>query len=292
MRRQGLWVMTIRQSLKKSKTVWVAGVYDALSALIAREAGFDTVMTGGFGVSASLLGMPDMELLTLTENVGVVTRVARLSGLSVIADIDTGYGNTANVLRAVTDFRHAGAAAVIIEDQVSPKSCPACTDETAVIAVEEACAKIRAARHAAGDDVIVIARTDAVEPADAIARAQAYVAAGAELIQPINKTFNNFEGLRELRNVCGVPLSIQILGWMEKGLSKAQIEDIAGVATFTFASLLTTSQALMVNMRALVRDREISNLPVPTMPLAEFKELIGFDRMENDQLHYYGVVGQ
>ena len=292
MRRQGLWVMTIRQSLKKSKTVWVAGVYDALSALIAREAGFDTVMTGGFGVTASLLGMPDMELLTLTENVGVVTRVARLSGLSVIADIDTGYGNTANVLRAVTDFRHAGAAAVIIEDQVSPKSCPACTDETAVIAVEEACAKIRAARHAAGDDVIVIARTDAVEPADAIARAQAYVAAGAELIQPINKTFNNFEGLRELRNVCGVPLSIQILGWMEKGLSQAQIEDIAGVATFTFASLLTTSQALMVNMRALVRDRDISNLPVPTMPLADFKELIGFDRMENDQLHYYGVVGQ
>ena len=284
--------MSLRQSLEKSKTVWVAGVYDALSAVIAREAGFDTVMTGGFGVTASLLGMPDMELLTLTENVGIVSRVARLSGLSVIADIDTGYGNTANVLRAVTDFRQAGAAAVIIEDQVSPKSCPAYTDETAVIPVEEACAKIRAARHAAGEDVIVIARTDAVEPADAIVRAQAYAAAGAELIQPINKTFNDFEGLKELRNACGVPLSVQILGWMEKGLTSAQIEDIAGIATFSFASLLTTSHALMTNMRALVRDRDISNLPAPTISLAEFKELIGFDRMKNDQQQFYDVVGQ
>jgi len=285
-------MVLLRQSLEKSRTVWVAGVYDALSALIAREAGFDTVMTGGFGMTASLLGMPDMELLTLTENVGVVTRVARLSGVSVIADIDTGYGGTANVLRAVTDFRQAGAAAVIIEDQVSPKSCPACTDETAVISIEEACAKIRAARHAAGEDVVVIARTDAVRPAEAMARARAYVAAGADLIQPINKTFNDFEGLKELRQACGVPLSLQILGWMEKAMTKEQIEEIAGVAVFSFASLLTTSRALMTNMRSLARDHDINNLPVPTMPLEEFTALIGFDQMKNDQLRYYDAEEQ
>lgn len=284
--------MSLGRSLDARRTVWVAGVYDCLSALIAREAGFEAIMTGGFGMTASLLGLPDLELLTLTENVGVVTRVARLPGLSVIADIDTGYGGTANVVRAVTDFRQAGAEAVIIEDQVSPKSCPACTDDMAVIPVDEACAKIRAARHAAGEDVVVIARTDTVDPAEAIARARAYVAAGAELIQPINKTFNNFEGLRELRDACGVPLSLQIQGWMEKGLTTSQIEEIAGVAAFSFASLLTTSQALMTNMRVLARERDMTNLPVPTMPLEEFRELIGFDRMKNDQLRYYDAAGQ
>ena len=133
----------LREQLAGGHTVWAAGIYDSLSARLAEEAGFDAVMTGGLGMSASLLGMPDFELLTLTENVGVVARAAKAVSIPVIADIDTGYGNTVNVSRSVAEFRAAGAQAVIMEDQVSPKRCAACVDETELIPIDEASAKIR-----------------------------------------------------------------------------------------------------------------------------------------------------
>jgi 2-methylisocitrate lyase-like PEP mutase family enzyme len=244
------------------------------------------VMTGGLGMTASLLGMPDFELLTLTENVGVVSRAAKVVAIPVIADIDTGYGNTVNVGRAVADFRAAGAQAIIIEDQVSPKRCAACVDETELIPIDEASAKIRAARDAAGGDVIVIARTDSFDPPEALARAVAYVAAGAEMIQPVSKTFSDHAGLIELRARAGVPLSIQILGWLEK-LSPDEIEQIAGIATFSLVALMTTTAALRENLAALRMERDTAKLPRPRTALGAFNEFIGFDALLEEQQKFY-----
>jgi methylisocitrate lyase len=277
---------TLRQRLAAGGTIWAAGIYDSLSARLAEEAGFDAVMTGGLGMTASLLGMPDFELLTLTENVGVVARAAKAVSIPVIADIDTGYGNTVNVGRAVAEFRAAGAQAVIMEDQVSPKRCAACVDETELIPVEEASAKIRAARDAAGDALVVIARTDSFDPAETLARAQAYVAAGAELIQPVSRTFKDIAGLVELRRHAGVPLSIQILGWLER-LTPAEIEDIAGIATFSLVALMTTTAALRENLGALRRERDTSKLPRERVSLADFNEFIGFDALLASQQRFY-----
>lgn len=276
----------LREQLASGRTVWAVGVYDALSARVAEAAGFDAVMTGGMGVTASLLGMPDAELLTLTENVGVVSRVSRALDIPVIADIDTGYGNTANVMRAVADFKTAGAQAVILEDQISPKRCAACVDDTQIIPIDEAVAKIRAARQAGGDFMVVIARTDTFDPAEAVVRAKAYVGAGADLIQPVSKTFRDFAGLRGLHEQCQVPLSIQILGWLE-GLSPAEIERIAGIATFSLAALMTTTAALMENLKALRNDRSYSALPRGRTSLAEFNDFIGFDALLEDQQKFY-----
>ena len=89
------------QRLKSNKTVWVAGVYDALSAKLVEAAGFEAAMTSGFGVSASFLGQPDAELYTMSENLAVVRNVASAVKIPVIADIDTGYGNAINVMRTV-----------------------------------------------------------------------------------------------------------------------------------------------------------------------------------------------
>ncbi len=173
----------------------------------------------------------------------VSSRAAKAVSIPVIADIDTGYGNTVNVGRAVAEFRAAGAQAVIMEDQVSPKRCAACVDDTELIPVDEAAAKIRAARDAAGDAVIVIARTDSFDPPEALARAQAYVAAGANMIQPVSRCFSDHAGLVELRGRVGVPLSIQILGWLEK-LNTNEVEQVAGIATFSLVALMTTMRAL------------------------------------------------
>jgi methylisocitrate lyase len=276
----------LRERLASGRTIWAAGIYDSLSARLAEEAGFDAVMTGGLGMTASLLGMPDFELLTLTENVGVVARAARAVSIPVIADIDTGYGNTVNVGRSVAEFRAAGAQAVIMEDQVSPKRCAACVDETELIPVDEASAKIRAARDAAGDAVIVIARTDSFDPPEAIARAQAYVAAGADMIQPVSKCFSDHAGLVELRARAGVPLSIQILGWLE-GLGPEEVEQIAGIATFSLVALMTTSAALRENLGALRQERSTSALPRPRTALGAFNEFIGFDALLEEQQKFY-----
>jgi len=199
------------------KTVWSAGAYDALSARLIEQAGFDAVMTSGFGVSASFLGQPDAELYTMSENLAVVRNVASVVNIPVIADIDTGYGNPINVMRTVREFEAAGVSAVIIEDQVAPKRCPICVGGVEVIPKEEAISKIEAAAAARRNpNMLIIARTDVVDGAEAIERGKAYVKAGADIIQPISKCFNSIDGLRAMRKGCGVPLSLQVLGWLEE----------------------------------------------------------------------------
>ena len=276
---------SLRDQLASGSTVWVAGVYDALSARIAQDAGFDAVMTGGYGITATQLGMPDFELLTLTENTEVVSRVSRILSIPVIADIDTGYGNAINVLRTVREFRAAGAQAVIMEDQVSPKRCPVGVSETELIPVEEATAKIRAAKDAAGDDLIVIARTDAFDPAEAMERAKAYRKAGADLIQPVSKTFSSIDDLVRLRKECG-PLSLQLLSWLE-GLTKAEVESVAAIAYYPLVALTTSTAALKANFTSLMATKDCAQLPRERTSMADFDEFIGFSSTLESQKRYY-----
>jgi 2-methylisocitrate lyase-like PEP mutase family enzyme len=272
----------LRERIRAGRTIWAVGIHDALSAKVAEYSGFEAIMTGGFGISASLLGLPDFEFLSLAENLAVVTRISQAVRIPVIADIDTGYGNALNVWHAVRSFGAAGAQAVILEDQVSPKRCAACVDETTLIPISEAVSKIRAAREAAGERVVVIARTDAFEPSEALARSKAYAEAGADLIQPVSKTFRHFEELVELRNACGLPLSIQILGWLET-LKPEAIGQIAGLATFSLVSIMTATRALMENLRRLHETLDCSALPCDRMALEEFKEFIGFNRLLREE---------
>ena len=128
----------LRARIDGGDTVWFAGAQDALSALLVDRSGFDGIFTTGFGISASLLGMPDMELYTLSENVGVVDRIVNIVGKPVFADADTGYGNVLNVARTVREMEKAGVAALSLEDQVSPKRCPAAATHSIVVPVADA----------------------------------------------------------------------------------------------------------------------------------------------------------
>jgi 2-methylisocitrate lyase-like PEP mutase family enzyme len=269
------------QAARAGRTVWTAGVYDALSAQLAQAAGFPAVMTSGFAVSASLLGQPDVEVYTMTENVGVARNVANAVRIPVIADADTGYGNAINVMRTVREFEQAGVAALIFEDQEVPKRCPAVAARIEILPVAESAAKIRAAVEARRDpNLLIVARTDATTEDEAIERAQAYVKAGADLIQPISRCFTSIEGLRRLREACGRPLSLQILGWLETDLAKEEIEEIAGLAVFPLVGLLTVSAALQQNFAALRRTHSARALPLPTTTMADFKKFIGFAEVE------------
>jgi len=276
-----------RAMLDSGETIWAAGAYDALSARLIEEAGFPVIMTSGFGVAASHLGQPDAELYTMTENLTVVRNVVQSVGIPVVADIDTGYGNAINVMRSVREFENAGVAAVILEDQEGPKRCPAAADQVAILPVVEGKAKIRAAVDARTDpDLVIIARTDAMNEADAIERGKAYAEAGADLIQPISKCFSDADGLKRFHEAVGTPLSLQILGWLETDLPKEVIEDIAGMAVFPLVALMTATQALRENLGTLRQNLATGDLPRPVTTMGDFKQMIGFNEVELLQSQY------
>ncbi|MBO9512666.1 MAG: isocitrate lyase/PEP mutase family protein [Variovorax sp.] len=278
---------TLRQILKSGRTIWSAGAYDALSALLIERAGFDAVFTTGFGVSASHLGQPDVELYTMTENLGVVRHITSAVKAPVIADGDTGYGNVINVMRTVREFERAGVQGIVFEDQVVPKRCPAAATSVDVLPLKTAQQKIRAAVDArTNPDFLIIARTDAPTLEETIERGRAFAEAGADLVQPISRTVTRFEDLQRLREACGRPLSLQILGWLEKDLDKAQIESVAGLAVFPLVPLMTITAALQTSLKRLAADKHARALPLPQTSMAEFKSLIGFGAIEELEKRY------
>lgn len=277
----------VREALRQGKTLWAAGCCDALSARLIQEAGFDAVLTSGFAISASFLGQPDAELYTMTENLTVVRNVSSAIQIPIVADIDTGYGNPINVMRTVREFEAVGVSAVIMEDQVSPKRCPACTDVIEIITIDEAVAKIEAAVEARRNpEMVIVARTDALDEDEAIKRAKAYVKAGADVIQPISKCFKNADGLKRLREACGVPLSLQLLGWLERDLKPEFIEQVAAIATFPLVPLMTAVQAMHTQLKALRSARSSQNLPLPVFNHNDFVKFIGFADIEKLQVKY------
>jgi methylisocitrate lyase len=284
MSEQRVW---LRQRLDRGSTVWFAGAQDALSALLVDQSAFDGVFTTGFGISASLLGQPDMELYTLSENLGVVDHIANVVRKPIFADADTGYGNVLNTQRTVRAFEKAGVAALSIEDQVSPKRCPAAAASSVTLSMADAVAKIRAAVDARHDpNLLIVARTDVMDPQEAIDRAGRYAEAGADLIQPISRTFSTYADLVRLRQACGRPLSLQLMEgtWMAS-LDRAQIEAVAGLATYPIVGLLSVVHALRANLAALA-DRcgqPMGELPCPRTTMAQFKELIGWHELEKQQ---------
>jgi len=187
--------------------VVLPGVWDAITARIAEGAGAQGLYLTGAGVTNSQLGTPDVALLTLLEMAEQARNVCDAVSIPVIADADTGYGGTWNVLRAVREFERAGLAGMHIEDQVIPKKCGH-LDGKELVSREEMESKVRAAVQARTDDsFLVVARTDARGVSgleEAVARAKAYVMAGADVIFP--EGLESKEEFAEFRSRVDAPL--------------------------------------------------------------------------------------
>jgi len=181
---------TVRQRLRarlaKGPVIIAPGIYDAYGARLVEQGGFEAAYMTGNGVSASLLGRPDVGLVDLTLITAHAHRIASCVDIPLICDADTGYGNAVNVRRTVEEFEAAGVAAIHIEDQASPKRCGQLPGARPVIELAEAVGKIEAAVAARRDpDFIIIARTDAAEAHgldEAIKRARAFRKAGADVL--------------------------------------------------------------------------------------------------------------
>lgn len=177
--------MSLKRRLADRRIVLAPGIYDAFSALLAAEAGFEALYLSGASVAYTRLGRPDIGLVTATELEETLSRIAERVPTPLIVDADTGFGNALNVQRTVKRLERAGASAIQLEDQTSPKRCGHLDGKTLVGAGEMA-GKIRAAVDArAAAETLIVARTDAVavEGLDpALDRAEAYLAAGADVL--------------------------------------------------------------------------------------------------------------
>ena len=168
----------------KQGTVQIPGVYNPLVARLAEQAGFQAIYLSGAALSASM-GLPDVGLVTLTEFVDFARSIITACKLPLISDADTGFGEALNVERTVQQFEAAGVAGIHLEDQVMPKRCGHLSGKK-LVSQDEMAAKVRAAVGGRRDpSFVIIARTDArgvTDMKDAIDRANAYRAAGADVI--------------------------------------------------------------------------------------------------------------
>jgi len=268
----------LRELLARPEPLVAPGAYDALSARLVEQAGFDVVYMTGFGTTAALAGRPDVGLLTGTEMIDNARRIAAAVDVPVIADADTGYGNAINVVRTVQAYEQAGVAGIHIEDQVMPKKCGHMSGK-AVIPADEMVGKIRAAVAARRDpDFLLIARTDAAAVeglSAAIERARAYAGAGADVLFVEAPTSEDdiARVADELRGVA--PL---VFNWAEGG--RTPPIPLARIAELGFALVLFpigTLLAATAGIRRLLASLRDDGVPaVDDLPTFDgFTDLIG-----------------
>ena len=177
--------MNLKQRLAQPQPLLAPGVYDALSALVAEQAGFEALYLSGASIAYTRLGRSDIGLTTATEVAQTLAHITDRVPLPVIVDADTGFGNALNTQRTVRDFERAGAAMIQLEDQTFPKRCGH-LDGKAVIPAAEMCGKLKAALDARQSaSTLILARTDAVAVEGlgaALERAEQYLACGVDAL--------------------------------------------------------------------------------------------------------------
>jgi 2-methylisocitrate lyase-like PEP mutase family enzyme len=271
-----------KQLLHAPEILVLPGVPDPLCARIAEQAGFQAVVASGYANSAAHLGVPDVGLLTLTEMVDCVWRIADATTLPVFVDGDTGHGNVSNVGRSMRQFEKAGAAAIFFEDQVAPKRCGHMAGKQ-VVEPEEMVARIRGAVDARTDpDLQIMARTDALALHgldDALDRMHRYLKAGADW------AFIEAPGsVEELRRIaCDTPapsLANMIPGGRTPLLPASALQEI-GFAAVAYPTLLTYALARTAVdvLESLHASSSTDGLEARLISFDQFNELVGLPEL-------------
>jgi 2-methylisocitrate lyase-like PEP mutase family enzyme len=272
----------LRELLQTPGVIRSLGAHDVFTARMIEAAGLETVFIGGFGTAASQLGLPDVGLLTLTEMADAVRRMASRVAIPVVADGDTGHGDLHNVVRTVREFEAAGAAGILLEDQVMPKRCGHFQGKQ-VIPATEMVLKLRAALDARRDlDFVIVARTDAraVEGiAGAIERANQYGAAGADVCF-IEAPESRAE-LEEIPRSVRYPLLVNML---TGGVTPILPVDELGrlgykIVVCPIESLLVLGAALQRLIQALMTRGRVDLQPEEMLTFGQVKQLLGLDEV-------------
>ena len=268
----------LRELLGQPNLEIMPGCYDALSAKLVKDAGYKVTFMSGFAVSAARLGLPDTGLISFTEMLDSLRNCCSAAGqVPLIGDGDTGYGNALNVQRTVVEYSRAGAAGIMIEDQVSPKKCGH-TKGKQVVSREEARMKIRAAVEARGGaDILIMARTDAraVHGFDeALMRCQDFEAEGADII-----FLEAPETEDEMRRFCAAmkkPCMANLVpGGKTPILPPGELQRIGYKLALYPVMLLSSSIAAMQGTLAALRPGAAAT-PPPAVSFTDLQKVVGF----------------
>lgn len=272
----------LRELLDENKIIMAPGAYDAWSARLIEKAGFPVVYMTGYGVSASVLGRPDIGLISMQEMAEAAKNICNCTSVPVIADADNGYGNTLNVIRTVTEYEMAGVAGIQLEDQVMPKRCGHMEGKQ-VIPKEEMVAKIRAAVYARKDpDTVIIARTDAVAVNgydDAIDRAIAYREAGADVI--FVEAMQNQQQVENAAKLVKAPLFANMVEHGKTPLDTAENLYKMGfrIAIYPVAPLYAATKAVSEMLAVLKEKEDLRPCMEYEVDFPTFNEMIGLHEL-------------
>jgi 2-methylisocitrate lyase-like PEP mutase family enzyme len=278
----------LRNLLARGTILIMPGCHDAMSARLIEAAGFEIGFMSGFAVSADRLGMPDTGLISYAELVDQGQNICRAVSIPLIGDGDTGFGSAQNIKRTVQGYARAGFAAIMLEDQVAPKRCGH-TEGKSVVSRAEALTRVRAAVDAreAGDDILIMARTDAraIHGLDeAIARCQAFRALGADITfleAPVSE--------EEMRHYCvevdGPKMANLIEGGKTPLLPPSRLEQIGYAIAVYPLTLLNVSIAAMRSALVSLRRGET---PAAVMSFDELKQAVGFPDYYAEEARYRG----
>lgn len=278
-----------RQLLKNEPFLVSPGVYDGYSVRLVEAAGFKTACTSGAAVSNALLGIADIGVMGLAENVTHCRHLARSVSIPLTADADTGYGNPVNVYHTVQMFEEAGVAGINLEDQVSPKRCGHMPGKD-VVSQAEMVKKIEAACLARrDDDFVIIARTDslAIEGIEgAVKRARAYAQAGADMLFP--DAVRTEDDIKRLVDAAGIPVSINMgFGIRNRPttpliplprLKEIGVKRISLPRMLPAAAIHGMRQALQV-MQGVITTGEPADRPDLLVGIEDIMELMGYEQM-------------
>jgi methylisocitrate lyase len=280
----------LRAMLDEPEIVVLPGAYDALSARLAERAGFSAVFTTGFGFAATLLGVPDYGLLTMSETMDRVRHIVRTLNVPLVADMDTGYGNALNVVRTVRECVALGVAGIILEDQEWPKKCGHFEGKR-VIPAEEQAAKLRAAADARdGDDLVIIGRTDARQPlgiVEAIRRGKLYREAGADVV--FVEAPRSVDELKQVKDaIPDAPLFANMIeGGKTPLLTSEELRDLGyKMVVYPLSALFSAAKAVEETYRSLYQEKITKSRLGAMVGFAQFEEMIGVPEWQELERRY------
>ncbi|OWJ77116.1 methylisocitrate lyase [Haematobacter genomosp. 1] len=270
-----------RAALDRPGILRMPGAHNGQAALQAKAAGFDALYLSGAAMTASM-GLPDLGIITVDEVAFFIRQIARASGLPLLVDGDTGYGEALNVMHMVRVFEEAGAGAVHLEDQLLPKKCGHLNDKK-LASAQDMAAKVAAAARARRD-LVVMARTDAAASEGiegAVERAKMYVEAGADAIFP--EALTSVEMFREVRaRLPGVKLLANMTEFGRTPVLTAQeFEDLGyDMVIWPVSSLRVANKAQERLYTALARDGATTAMIQEMQTRAELYDVIGLNAFE------------
>jgi 2-methylisocitrate lyase-like PEP mutase family enzyme len=271
--RQSTMAGRFRSLLERPEGIELPGCYDVLSAMLLERAGFEAVFMSGYGLAASFLGNPDIGLTSLVETSLVTRNVASAIGVPLVVDADNGYGNEDNVVRTVTELEHAGAAAMILEDQVSPKRCGHSAGKQ-IIPLDQYLRKLECALRARQTALAVVARTDATSIDEGIMRAKRFHEAGADLL--LIDGLASTEALERVgAEVPGHKVINLIHGGKTPLLSAKKLHDLGfKIVLYSTPALYTATHTMLGAMKLLRESGELESISPRSVTFREFQQLI------------------